>query len=400
MKIAILRETKTPVDRRTPLTPLQCRQLLDSYSELEMVIQSDPNRCYSDEEYISHGIKISENINDCNVLMGVKEVKPQYLVDGKTYLFFSHTAKKQKYNLELLRTVIRKKIKLVDYEYLTDNNKVRIVAFGRWAGIVGTFNTLRAYGGRSGIFDLKPAWKCRDLEELIKELSKVKISNQKVVITGGGRVAGGALEILEAAGIKKVEPEDFLVSQEGNIFTQLNPVNYVVHREKKEFVLEHFFANPSEYKNNFIPYTRAADIFVACHFWDPRSPVLMTQKDMQDPGFRIKIIGDVSCDINGPIPSTIRASAISDPFYGFDVHSGKEKAAFDPAVVTVMAVDNLPGELPRDSSEDFGTRLVSEVIPALIGVKDALIIEKASIADRGRLTGNFSYLQDFLEGKE
>jgi hypothetical protein len=283
---------------------------------------------------------------------------------------------------------------------MTDSNNIRIVAFGRWAGFVGAYNALRAYGLRNVIYDLKPAWKCKDKTEVLVHLKEIRIENQKIVITGGGRVASGAMEILDAAGFRKLKPEDFLSSFSGNVYTQLDPDNYVKHLENSVFQLDHFFKFPQEYENTFIPYTLAADIFIACHFWDPRSPLLMTPDDLKHPGFRMKIIADVSCDINGPIPTTIRTSTIADPFYGYEVATGKESDPFDQKNITVMSVDNLPGELPRDASEDFGKRLASDVIPSWLGHADRSIIQRATIAKEGRLTSNFEFLQDFLEGKE
>jgi len=398
MNIAILRETKSPRDRRVPFTPLQCRQMMDRYSELSICIQPDENRCFSDHEYLKQGVSVQENIDHCSLLIGVKEVKPEYLIEGKAYMFFSHTAKKQRHNLELLRTLINRNIQLIDYEYLTDNNGIRIVAFGRWAGFVGAYNALRAYGKRYNRFELKPAWQCKDKAELMEHLSELRVEDQKIVLTGGGRVAGGAMEILDNAGFKKVSPENFLAVEEGNIYTQLDPIHYVKHRKNDPFDLKHFFSNPQEYENSFLPFAHAADIFIACHFWDPRSPVLMTRSDMLQPGFRLRIIADVSCDIDGPIPSTLRASTIQDPFYGYNAITGLESKAFDLLNITVMSVDNLPGELPRDASGDFGEKLASDVIPSILGISDPSVIKRATIAEKGKLTPYFSYLQDFLDG--
>jgi saccharopine dehydrogenase (NAD+, L-lysine-forming) len=400
MKLAILRETKNPPDRRVPFTPVQCRQLLDRYPQLEICIQPDKNRCFSNGEYEFQGICICEDIADYDLLIGVKEVKTEYLIPGKTYMFFSHTAKKQKHNLGLLKSVIQKKIQLIDYEYLTDNNKIRIVAFGRWAGVVGAYNSLRAYGLRYKKFSLRPAWQCKDKNEVLTHLSEIIINNQKIVITGGGRVAKGAMEILDAVGFTKCIPENFLNSNSGTVYTQLDPDYYVKPRGNEKFDLNHFFKNPEDFENSFLPFTRKADMFIACHFWDPRAPVLMTPDDMRNPEFRIKIIADVSCDINGPIPSTLRPSTIADPFYGYDVKTGKESTPFDEINITVMSVDNLPGELPRDASEDFGQKLVSEVIPAFLGITDPSVIHRATITKDGKLADHFTYLQGFLEGKE
>jgi len=400
MKIAILRETKTPPDRRVPFTPNQCRMMLEQYPGLEICIQPDPHRCFSNSEYIACGIKLQEEISNCDLLVGVKEVKTSYLIPGKSYMFFSHTAKKQKHNLDLLRSIITNRIELIDYEYLTDENNTRIVAFGRWAGFVGAYNAMRAYGLRYGLYNLKPAWKCKDSSELLHQLSEVRKAEQKIVLTGGGRVASGAMEILDSIGFIRLKPADFLNSGKGNIYTQLDPENYVKHKEDASFNLNHFFRFPQEYENSFLPYTEVADLFIACHFWDPRSPVLMTQEDMKDPKFRIKLIADIYCDTDGPIPSTLRASTIENPFYGYDVQTGQESDPFELKNITVMSVDNLPGELPRDASNDFGNRLVSEVIPSFLGFKDPSVINRATIAKDGKLTDAFAYLKNFLEGKE
>ena len=401
MKIGILRETKTPPDKRVPLTPMQCKQLMQQYPELEILVQPDGYRAFTNDEYKAAGISLKQDLSDCDILMGVKEVKKDTLLTGKTYFIFSHTAKKQSYNRELLRSVLEKKIRLVDYEYLTNEDNTRVVAFGRWAGIVGAYNGLRGWGLRHQKYNLKPAWQCRDRKELFSELSKVKLNRIKILITGGGRVAQGAMEIFSAIGIRKTEPEDYL-SKDFNetVYCQLNPWNYVKRLDRQEFELHHFFHFPEEYETTFLPYTKKTDLLVACHFWDPRSPVFMTIEDMRKEDFNIKLIADVSCDINGPIPSTIRPSAISDPFYGFSPENETEGPAFTPENITVMAVDNLPGELPRDASEDFGYKLMTEVFPFLLGEKEGEIVERATIAENGSLTPSFAYLEDYVKGIE
>ncbi len=401
MKIGIVRETKVPPDRRVPLTPVQCRRIMDGYDNTEIFIQPDGFRAYTDDEYRAAGIPLTENLGECDILMGVKEVAIPALMAGKTYLFFSHTAKKQDHNRKLLQTVLKKNITLIDYEYLTTDDNLRVVAFGLWAGIVGAYNGLNAYGHRYRKYKLKPAWKCRDKGELFQQLKLVTPGKIRILITGGGRVAQGAMETLTAGGIKKVTVEDFLTRNfDDAVFCQLDPWHYVKRLDGQEFVLDHFFHFPEEYETTFLPYTSRTDLLIACHFWDPRSPVFMTNEDMKRPDFRIKVIADVSCDINGPIPSTIRPSSITDPYYGYDPVGEKETEAFNPAGITVMAVDNLPGELPRDASEDFGNKLLAEVIPYLLHSKLGQIIEGAVIAREGHLTEPFSYLDDFVKGLE
>ncbi len=399
--LGIIRETKNPPDKRVPLTPLQCRSLLDLYSHLELVVQPSSYRCYTDEEYASQGITLSEDLSGCEILMGVKEVKQEALIPGKSYFFFSHTAKKQPYNRELLQEVVRKEIRLVDYEYLCNEKGIRVVAFGRWAGVVGAYNALRGKGLEEGSFELKPAHDCFDLEELHLELLKVKTGRQRILVTGGGRVAGGALEILDKTGISQVEPEVFLNEEfEDAVYTRLDPWHYARRKDGTAFDFEHFMKHPEIYENSILPYAARTDLFIACHFWDPKSPVMISSEAFASGELPISLVADISCDIKEPIASTIRASTIASPFYGYDPISGRETEPFKKGIITVMAVDNLPGELPRDASADFGTALMENVIPELLGVTDSGMVERASIAAAGGLTPGYNYLEDYLAGRE
>jgi len=399
--LGIIRETKNPPDKRVPLTPLQCRSLLDQYSHLELVVQPSSYRCYTDEEYASQGIALAEDLSGCEILMGVKEVKQEALIPGKSYFFFSHTAKKQPYNRELLQEVVRKEIRLVDYEYLTDEKGIRVVAFGRWAGVVGAYNALRGKGLEEGSFNLKPAHDCFDLEELHKQLLKVEPGRQRILVTGGGRVAGGALEILDKAGISQVEPEIYLNEEfEHAVYTRLDPWHYTRRKDGTAFDFAHFIKHPEMYENRILPYAARTDLFIACHFWDPKSPSMITPEVLASGELPISLVADISCDIKEPIASTIRASTIASPYYGYDPISGEETVPFKKGVVTVMAVDNLPGELPRDASADFGSTLMEHVIPELLGVRDTGMVERASIAAAGKLTSGYEYLEAYLAGRE
>ena len=401
ISLGIIRETKTPPDKRVPLTPKQCRSLLDHYEALELVVQPSDYRCFSDDEYKAEGITLSEDLTSCDILMGVKEVKLNALIDQLTYLFFSHTAKKQPYNRELLQEVVRKGIRLVDYEYLTDEKGLRVVAFGRWAGVVGAYNGLRGHGLDTGAYALKPAHDCFDLEELHQELLKVKLGKQRFVVSGGGRVAGGAVEILEEAGIQQVDPEEFLNEAfDHPVYVRLDPWHYARRKDGSRFDFTHFMRHPEMYENSFMPYAARCDIFIACHFWDPKSPVLLTRDALAGCELSISLIADISCDIDGPIASTIRASTIASPFYGYEPVSGSETAPFEKGVITVMAVDNLPGELPRDASTDFGAALMEHVIPELLGSSDTGMLNRASITQNGALTPSYKYLEDYLAGRE
>jgi alanine dehydrogenase len=399
--IGLIKETKIPPDKRVPLTPKQCRTLLDKYPHLDILVQPSSMRCYSDEEYLAEGITLSEDMQSCQILMGVKEVKVHALLEGKSYLFFSHTAKKQPYNREILQEVVRRGIRLIDYEYLCGADGIRVVAFGHWAGVVGAYNGLRGFGLRSGAFDLKPAHACFDLQELHQELEKVDMGRRRILVTGGGRVAGGALEILDQAGIRQVEPEPYLTETfDESVYTRLDPWHYAQRMDGTAFDFSHFMEQPEMYVNSILPYAERTDIFMACHFWDPKSPEMLDSKTLASGKLPIRLVADISCDIDGPIASTIRASTIASPFYGYDPASGRETPPFEEGMITVMAVDNLPGELPRDASADFGEALMEHVIPELLKEGDSEMIDRASIASHGSLTPSYAYLADYLAGKE
>lgn len=401
LKVAVLRETKTPPDSRVTVTPSLVGELTDSFPEVELFIQKSDIRGFADEEYREAGVIPIEDVSHCDIMLGVKEVDIPLLIPGKTYLFFSHTAKMQPYNRELLQEVIRKKIRLVDHEYLTDKNNVRLVAFGRWAGIVGAYNGLRAWGKRFGSFELTPAHKCHDMEDMKSHLSALDLAPVKILVTGGGRVAMGAMETFAGLAIKEVNEKDFLEKDfDEPVICRIDPGSYVRRKDGGDFDLNHFFAEPAEYESAFLPFSKVTDLFVPCHFWDPASPVFLTPSQMAENDMSIRVISDVSCDIKEPIPSTLRASTIADPFYGYDPITGKECPAWDEDAVTVVAVDNLPGELPRDASEDFGRLLLDRVYPSLFGEDGDGIIERATIARDGKLTERYSYLQDYLDGNE
>ncbi len=399
MTIGVIKETKTPPDRRVAITPNTGAELVRKFPELDLQIQKSDIRCFKEEEYITSGFKPVDDISNAGILIGVKEVDIPALIPGKTYMFFSHTAKKQPYNQKLLKAIVEKNITLIDYEYLTATNHVRLVAFGRWAGIVGAYNGLRAWGERSGDFHLKPAYECHDMDEMMSGLKPVKLPAIKILVTGGGRVAYGAMETLSALKLKEVSVDDFLTNEFAEaVICRIDPDNYVQRKDGEPFSLQHFFDHPAEYDSTFYPFTKVTDLLIPCHFWDPSSPVFMTADDMKENDFKIRIIADVSCDIDGPVPSTLRASTIAEPFYGYNPEKEEEGNPFIQENITVMAVDNLPGELPRNASEDFGKALLENVLPSLIGEDKDGVIERATIVKDGKLTKLFSYLQDYLDG--
>ncbi|MBK6281576.1 MAG: alanine dehydrogenase [Draconibacterium sp.] len=402
MRIGILRENKTPIDKRVPLTPEQCVEVQDKFPGITVVVQPSKVRCFNDSEYESLGIEIKQDLSDCDILLGVKEVKIEDFLEGKKYLFFSHVIKKQAYNKKLIQTVLRKNIQLIDYEVLTDNEGLRIIGFGRFAGLVGAYNGIRAFGLRNKFFELKPAYLCDNLEEMFKQLDSIDLPPIKISLTGNGRVANGVLEVLGYLNIMRLSPEEYLEIEtpEIPVFVQLLPDDYVCRKNGYEFDLFHFYTHPEEYENSFLPFAKETDLLLASAYWDPKAPVLFTTDDMKQATFRISVISDITCDIEGSVPSTKRASLIDDPYYDYNPETGELEPAFSSKKnITVQAVDNLPCELPKDASLDFGQNLIDKVFPSLFGEDTDGIIERASITKNGKLTPRFEYLQDFADGK-
>ncbi|HLN54432.1 MAG TPA: NAD(P)-dependent oxidoreductase [Bacteroidales bacterium] len=399
LKIGILRETRNPPDRRVPLTPPQIVALQELYPNVQFYVQPSDFRSYTNDEYEYLDIPLKEDLRDCDILMGVKEIDKRTFIPGKTYLFFAHVAKKQPHNSEMFRAMAEQKLTLIDYELMTTDEGQRIVAFGRYAGIVGAYNGLRAAGIRTNKFRLKPAYQCHDLDEMWAGLRLITLKpDLRIVVTGDGRVSRGAIETLSVCNIVQVSPEDFMERDFGvPVFTQLKPEHYVKHKEDLPYSFPHFREHPEEYISSFLPFTKRTDILITGHFWDPRSPVFFTKEQMKSPEFRMSVIADVSCDINGGIPSTHRATTISDPFFSYNPFLEGEDPEFSrPSNITVMSIDNLPGELPRDASLDFGKQLSSKVMHDLLTGTVSPMLERATIIREGRLTPRFSYLEDYL----
>lgn len=396
-KLGIIREGKVPADRRVPLTPAQCREVLQRHPHIDLVVQRSTSRAYSDDEYAQAGIPLVDDLQDRDLILGIKEVPLDMLLPGKSYLFFSHTIKEQPHNRELLRTVLERGITLMDHELLTNTHGERVLAFGYWAGVVGAYNGFRAWQHVHGGPELKPAHACHDLEELERHLHAYPLPKDlRIVLTGSGRVGKGAMGVLERAGVERVEPEDFLKGKhQGPVYTVLGSSDLYVREDGQPFDKAAFHADPKGHKAVFQPFAQRAHMYMACHFWDPRGPKILTRNDLQDPAGTLEVVADISCDIGGPIDSTLRASSIADPFYGYDPDTGKEVAAGTVGSITVMAVDNLPCELPRDASEAFGRDLLERVLPSLVGTDAEGMIARATIAEGGKLTKAFAHLAGY-----
>jgi alanine dehydrogenase len=403
IKLGIIREGRLPPDKRVPLTPLKCQETLAAFPEVEIVVQPSTVRSYSDQEYLNLGIPVQEDLSDCAILMGVKEVPVAELLPDKTYLFFSHTIKKQPHNQKLLQAVLQQNITLIDYELLTTDKGERIVAFGYYAGIVGAYNGIKTFGRKWNLFDLKPAWQCVDMADVEEEFFKVKaLPPIKIALTGGGRVATGAMEVLDRMGIKKVSVFDYLYKEFPEpVYAQLRSSDYNTRRDGKVWDTQDFYAHPREYQSTFGKFSAVTDLLLAAAYWNPAAPRLFTPAEMQQPEFKINTIADITCDIDGSIPSTKRASTIQEPVYDYNPHTGELEPAFNqPGNITIMAVDNLPCELPRNASRDFGRQLIDAVFPHLFGADEQGIIQRATIARGGRLMPRYAYLQDYAQVTE
>jgi len=395
MNIGILREEKVPVDKRVPFSPSQCKQIITEFPELKIFVQSSDIRCFSDEDYLKHGIPIVDSLESCDVLFGIKEVPKDKLIANKTYLFFSHTIKKQEYNRELLKKMIKLNIRMIDYEVLKYNDGSRILGFGRYAGIIGAYNGLLTYGLKHGLYALKPANKCLDRNEMNNYLNDVKLSNEKLLITGKGRVGSGILETIKKLNIEEVNIDDYLNKRfDQPVYLNIDVMDYNARIDGKDSTFSDFINDSSLYKSTFMKYAAKTDLYFAGHFYASGAPYLFTRKDVKSPDFKISVVADVSCDIDGPVATTIKPSTISNPIYGYNRNTEKEDDFMSNDIIAVMAVDNLPCELPKDSSEDFGEHLIKHIIPIIYS--DNKIIEGATICKNGDLTKNYEYLRNYV----
>lgn len=401
VRLGIIKEGKVPHDHRVPLTPKQCKTVEAQYPEVKIVVQPSNIRCYTDSEYSASGVELNEDLSSCDIILGVKEVNVADLIPNKKFMFFSHTIKKQPYNRQLLKAILDKKIQLIDYEVLKDQFNKRIIGFGRYAGIVGCYNGFRVLGLKTGLYHLKSAHECVNRKEMEQELAKVIFpSDTRVVLTGWGRVGNGAREVLDLLPIKEVTPSEFLEEQfDEPVFAHLDTEDYFKPKDGSAFVKSDFYTNPGAYTSVFGEYIGkgAATMYIPCHYWNSKSPFILTKEELMHEEVKLKVVADISCDIAGPIACTIRPSTISDPVYGYDPYSGEEVNFMNENSIAVMAVDNLPCELPKDASEDFGNELIKNVFPPLFREDPHNIIARGSETDlNGNLTAGFAYLSDYV----
>lgn len=396
---ALITERKNPPDRRVVFSPEKCRDVVIKYPNVRIIVESSNIRIYTDDEYRKAGFEVMQDISEADIMLGVKEVPVESLIPNKKYIFFSHTIKKQPYNRELLQCILKNNIQLYDHETIVNANNRRLIGFGYYAGLVGAYNGFRALGLRDEIFDLPKVLNLTDLDAVKMELDKISIPKIKIILSGTGKAAIGAKEILDHLDIQEVSETQYCneIFEEA-VYCRIGVMDYNKRIDGEPGVKQDFYDSPEHYKSDFLKYAKVSDMFITGHFYAEGSPVFFTQEDAQHPDFKINLIADVTCDVDGPIASTIRASSISHPFYGYDPKTGKEVDYTQPGAITVMAVDNLPCELPKDASDGFGDEFKEQVIPAFFNDDKDGILERAKITDaKGKLAKRFEYLSAYVE---
>ncbi|MRG44222.1 alanine dehydrogenase [Chitinophaga sp. SYP-B3965] len=396
--IGLIREDKIPLDNRVAFTPLQCQWIRSHYPNVQITVQPSRHRCYKDEEYLAAGIHMAEDLSHCSILLGIKEVPVNQLLPGKTYLFFSHTKKKQPQNQAMLQTILERNITLIDYECLVHDDGQRILGFGFFAGVVGAHNGLLEYGRRTGLFNFKRVHECHDFQELITHYFGVKLPPVKIVATGSGRVTAGILEVMGLLAIKYIPPEEFMINSYAYpVYTQLKAGELYLRKTDKTYSREDFHANPGKYDCKFLPYVTCSDVLMNGIYWDKTIEPLFSWDDLTKDNFRIQVIADITDDQNGSIPCNIEDATIEQPVYGVNRYNRQKTAPYDKDAVTMMCVSNLPNELPRDASQFFGDQLMKYVFDELMK-GDTDMIERATITRDGELTKRYAYLEEYAKG--
>lgn len=395
--IGLIRERKKLPDERVAFTPKQCAYIQAHYPQVKIVVEPSPTRCFADAEYEAEGIELTKDLSGCDVLMGVKEVPVDNLIADKTYFFFSHTKKKQPYNQRLMHALIERRIRMIDYECLTHADEQRIVGFGTYAGIVGAHNGLMAYGKKFRMYELPAAHAVKSYADLIAAYEHITMPNIKIVMTGSGKVSAGVLDVLTKLDIEAVEPGDFLTHQyDYPVFTHLKGANLYARKDNNLFHRDDFHAHPEAYKCLFSSYVNQADILMNGIYWEHRIARLFEKEDIKRNDWRISAIADITCDVDGSVPINVGSSTIADPVYGIDRHSLERTSPYlnSRDVIDVMAVDNLPNELPCDASQYFGIHLEKYILPELLK-PESDILKRATICENGRLTRKYEYLADY-----
>lgn len=399
IKFAVIKERKNPPDRRVVFSPSELIIAKMQFPDAIFKVEASDIRVFPDKAYQEAGFAVTNDVSDCDVMIGVKEVPIENLIPNKKYFFFSHTIKKQPYNRKLLKAILEKNIELYDHETIVNAKGFRLIGFGRYAGIVGTYNGFRAWGLKYQSFNLPKAETLHDQKKLIDVLNTLKLPNIKILLTGSGKVASGAQEMLDGMHLKSVSVDDYLHKTFSEpVYCKIDVLDYNKRKDGKVKDMFDFFDNPQEYVSDFMRFAKVTDYYIAGHFYGNGAPKFYTKEDVKSADFNIKVVADISCDVNGPIATTIKASTIADPVFGYDKETGEETDYKNKNAIAVMSVDNLPCELPKDASEGFGDMFLKHVIPAFFNNDQEGILKRARMTENGKLTERFSYLQDYVDG--
>ncbi len=427
--IGIRREDKNIWERRVPLIPRHV-EILKKEHDIQTRLQPFPARAFSDDEYKAIGAEINEDLTPCQTILAVKEIPTPFLIANRTYLFFSHTIKGQSHNMPLLQKMLDLQCTLIDYECIKDDQGRRLVFFGRFAGLAGMIDTLHAFGQRlkgrgldTPFAQIRPTYEYSGLEEAKKHLREIGDQIKRtgfpallaplvVGITGYGHVSQGAQEILDLFPVKEISPKQLFSLKAENPRTLYKVVFKEEHTVQPidpghRFDLQDYYQHPEKYRSAFERYVPYLTILVNGIYWDPRYPRLISKKYLRENYWqqnRLQVIGDISCDINGSIECTEKVTESHNPAFVYNPLSDTIVDGFAGNGITVIAVDNLPSELPRDASESFSEalyRFIPEIVNADMTVpfeKCALPpeIKRAVIVYNGELTPDYRYLQEHL----
>ena len=429
MILGIRNEDKSKWERRVPLIPEHIKRLIEE--GYKVIVEPSTHRYIENTEFEKAGAIVTEDINNADIIIGVKEIPKEKIEKNKIYMFFSHTIKGQEYNMPMLKTLLEKKCTLIDYELIKDTTTgERLIFFGRFAGIAGMIETLYAAGQKykmlgydTPLSKVKRAYEYKSVAHAKREISEIgdeirekglpeELLPLTIGVTGYGHVSRGAWEILDLLHVEEITPGQLL----NGYFDIKKPVIYkIVFRIyhfvkplKQEFTFKHYYEHPELYAPDFKKYIPKLSMLVNGIYWDPRYPKLITLKDFKELWLKgnrkLKIIGDITCDVNGSIELTVRDG---DPDEGFLTYIPEEEKFVDEIVekgATDMVVTILPSELPKDSSEYFSSVLVNLIKPVLNAdfntsyekLQLPTEIKKAIICHKGELTPDYRYLEDFL----
>lgn len=432
-KIGIRHEDKYVMERRVALPPKDAKKLIEK--GLQVYVEKSPKRIFTDEEYEKAGAFVTKSLADCPVIFGVKEIPVSIFEENKTYVFFSHVIKGQAYNMQMLTKMMEKECNLIDYEKIADDTGRRLIFFGRFAGLAGMINSLWSLGERLRVHGLDTPFtriqqshrydSLKDAEKAVKEIGEIiraeglpkELSPLTIGFTGYGNVSKGAQHIADLLPTVEISPEELLEIKKRNRYSD-KLVYKIVFKEEdlsepkdpaQKFELHDYYNHPEKYKNQFEKYADQLTILMNCMYWDDRYPRLLTkdfiEKIYKYGEMKLKVIGDVTCDPDGSIEFTHKGTEIEDPVFVYDPVKREPTMGFSGDGILVMAVDILPSELPRESSESFGQALIG-FVPAIAKADYSKDFEKldlppeikrAMILHNGKLTPDYQYIEEYLK---